>query len=208
MFLILIDICVKKNFFFFKLRYELINIFFFSKILFSNNNIQLIYNFFLNKRPLLYFRTVRKRATRTQKRNELHTRTSRVSLEQNWVDEWQWYCFRLPPRLPRITRSLTFSAAAQDQLPISWQRRSKGQLVSEERRSLPTTDPPIHSPTFTARSGQIPTILRKITTSWRWLTSRDAASWRGTWVIVIEIFLSRLYCASLLVLHRARKKIG
>lgn len=116
-------------------------------------------------------------------KNELHTRTSRISFEQNWVDEWQWYCFRLPPPLPRITRSLTFSAAAQDQPPISWQRRSKGQLVSEERRSLPTTDPPIHSPTFTARSGQIPTILRKITTSWRWLTSRDAASWRGTWVI-------------------------
>ena len=102
---------------------------------------------------------------------------SRISLQQTCVDEWRWYCFRLPPPLLRITKSLTFSAAAQDQPPISWQRRSKDQLASEGRRSLPTTDPPIRSPTFTARSGQIPTILRKITTSWRWLTSRDAASW-------------------------------
>lgn len=74
-----------KNAVFFLIQIR-INIFFFSKILFSNNDIQLVCNFFLNKRPL-YFRTVRKRATRTQKRNELHTRTSRVSLEQNWVDE-------------------------------------------------------------------------------------------------------------------------
>lgn len=108
---------------------------------------------------------------------------SRILLQQTGVDEWRWYCFRLPPPLLRITKSLTFSAAAQDQPPISWQRRSKDQLASEGRRSLPTTDPPIRSPTFTARSGQIPTILRKITTSWKWLTSRDAASWKETWVI-------------------------
>lgn len=118
-----------------------------------------------------------------QEGNELRTRRSRMSFEQTCVDEWLSYCFRLPPPLLRITRSLTFSAAAQDQQPISWQRRSKDQLASEGRRSLPTTDPPIRLPTFTARSGQIPMILRKITISWRWLTSRDAASWRETWVI-------------------------
>lgn len=91
--------------------------------------------------------------------------------------------FRSPPPLPRITRSPTFSAAVRDRRSISWQRRSKGRLASEARRSSRTTDRRILSLIFTARSGRTRTIRRKITTSWRWLTSPDAASSRETWVI-------------------------
>lgn len=91
--------------------------------------------------------------------------------------------FRSPPPLPRITRSRTFSAAARERRPISWQRRSKGRSASEARRSSRTTDRRIRSPTFTVRSGRTRTIRRRITTSWRWLTSPDAASSRETWVI-------------------------
>jgi len=91
--------------------------------------------------------------------------------------------FRSPLPLPRITRSRTFSVAARDRRSISWQRRSKGRSASEARRSSRTTDRRILSLIFTARSGQTRTIHRKITTSWRWLTSLDAASSRETWVI-------------------------
>lgn len=91
--------------------------------------------------------------------------------------------FRSLPPLARITRYLIFSAAAQDRRLIFWQRRSKGRLVSEARRSSPTTDRRIRSPTFTVRSGRTRTIRRRITTSWRWLTSPDAAFSRETWVI-------------------------
>lgn len=81
-------------------------------------------------------------------------------------------------------RSRTSSAVARDRWPISWQRRSKGRSALEARRSLRTTDRRIRSLTFTARSGRTRTIRRRITTSWRWLTSPDAASSRETWVIL------------------------
>lgn len=96
-------------------------------------------------------------------------------------------CFRLPSPLPRIMRSRTFSAAARDRRPIFWQRKSKGRSASEARLSSPTIDRRIRSPTFTARSDPIRMIPRRIITSWRWLTSPDAAFSRETWVIDREL---------------------